>query len=68
MAEEQSARGGVGQRLASRLALDGLSEKTILVNCGDGFVPHGAAGLLKQDLSLDGAGLARKVLEVLGRG
>ena len=68
VAEEQCARGGVGQRLLSRLALDGLSPKTVLVSCGDGFVPHGAAGLLKRDLSLDGAGLAKKVLEVLGRG
>ena len=68
VAEEQSARGGVGQRLTSRLELDGLSAKTVLVNCGEDFVSHGAAGLLKRDLSLDGAGLVRKVLEVLGRG
>ena len=68
VAEEQSARGCVGQRLAAQLELAGLSAKTVLVNCGEGFVPHGAADLLKRDLSLDGAGLARKVLEVLGRG
>lgn len=68
VAEEQSARGGVGQRLASRLELSGLSAKTVLINCGEGFVPHGAAGLLKRDLSLDGAGLVKNVLEVLGRG
>ena len=68
VAEEQSARGGVGQRLASRLELDGLSAKTVLVSCGEDFISHGAAGLLKRDLSLDGAGLVRKVLEVLGRG
>ena len=68
VAEEQSARGGVGQRLTSRLELAGLSAKTILVSCGGDFVPHGAAGLLKRDLSLDADGLVNKVLEVLGRG
>ena len=66
--EEQGARGCVGQRLAASLALAGLAPKTVLLNCGDGFVPHGAAPLLKRDLSLDGAGIAKKVMEVLGRG
>ena len=68
VAEEQSARGGVGQRVASRLELDGLSARMVLVSCGDGVISHGSADLLKRDLSLDGAGLAAKVLEVLGRG
>jgi len=68
VAEEQSARGSVGQRLAARLELAGLPAKTVLVNCGEGFVRHGAAFLLKRDLSLDGPGLAKKALEVLGRG
>jgi len=67
-AEEQSARGCVGQRLASRLEQAGLPAKTVLLNCGTGFVPHGAANLLKRDLSLDGEGIFRKALEVLGRG
>ena len=68
VAEEQAARGCVGQRLAARLELDGLPARTALVNCGEGFVPHGAASLLKRDLSLDGAGICKKALEVLGRG
>lgn len=68
VAEEQGARGGVGQRLAARLEEAGLPARVALVNCGEGFVPHGAAGLLKQDLSLDGAGIFKKALEVLGRG
>ena len=67
-AEEQSARGCVGQRLASRLEQAGLPAKTVLLNCGTGFVPHGAANLLKRDLSLDGEGIFKKALEVLGRG
>ncbi len=68
VAEEQGARGGVGQRLAARLEEAGLPARVVLVNCGEGFVPHGATGLLKQDLSLDGAGIFKKALEVLGRG
>ena len=67
-AEEQSAQGCVGQRLASRLEQAGLPAKTVLLNCGTGFVPHGAANLLKRDLSLDGEGIFKKALEVLGRG
>lgn len=68
VAEEQGARGGVGQRLAARLEEAGLPARVSLVNCGEGFVPHGAAGLLKQDLSLDREGIFKKALEVLGRG
>ena len=68
VAEEQCARGCVGQRITSGLQLAGLPTKTVLVNCGEGFVPHGAASLLKKDYSLDEAGLVRKALEVLGRG
>jgi len=67
VAEEQCAQGCVGQRLAARLEQAGLPARTVLVNCGAGFVPHGSAGLLKRDLSLDGAGLCKKALEVLGR-
>ena len=68
VAEEQGTRGSVGQRLAARLEEAGLPARVALVNCGEGFVPHGAAGLLKRDLSLDGAGIFKKALEVLGRG
>lgn len=67
-AEEQCAQGCIGQRLAARLELSGIPGKTVLVNCGKGFVPHGAASLLKRDLSLDGMGICKKALEVLGRG
>lgn len=66
-AEEQCAHGCVGQRLAARLELSGLPAKVVLINCGERFVSHGAAGLLKRDLSLDGAGIFKRALEVLGR-
>ncbi len=65
VAEEQASQGCVGQRLAARLELAGLSPRAILINCGQGFVTHGAAALLKRDLFLDGAGIAKKALEVL---
>lgn len=68
VAEEQAAQGCVGQRLAARLELIGLLAKTVLVNCGTGFVPHGSTALLRRDMSLDGAGIAKKALEVLGYG
>lgn len=68
VAEDQAAQGCVGQRLAARLELAGVSAKTALVNCGQGFVPHGGVALLKKELFLDGAGIAQKALEVLGRG
>ena len=68
MAEEQGARGCVGRRLAACLELAELTPKTVLLNCGEGFVPHGSSALLKLDLSLDGPGIAKKALEVLGRG
>lgn len=68
VAEEQVARGGIGYRLAARLEEVGLSARVVLINCGEGFVPHGAAALLKRDCSLDGEGIMKKALEVLGRG
>ena len=68
VAEEQAERGCVGQRLAACLELAGLPAKAVLVNCGAGFVPHGAAALLKRGLSLDGEGIMKKALEVLGCG
>ena len=68
VAEEQAARGSVGQRLAARLEVVGLPARVALVNCGDGFVPHGLSVLLKRDLALNGEGICKKALEVLGRG
>lgn len=68
VAEEQISQGCVGQRLTAQLELARLPTKAMLVNCGDNFVSHGAAGLLKRDYFLDGVGLAKKALEVLGRG
>ena len=68
VAEDCVERGGVGQRLAAALERAGVCARVCLVNCGEAFVPHGALSLLKQKLELDGAGIARRALEVLGRG
>ena len=68
VAEDCVERGGVGQRLAAALERAGVCARVCLVNCGEAFVPHGVLSLLKQKLELDGAGIARRALEVLGRG
>ena len=68
VAEDCVERGGVGQRLAAALERAGVCARVCLVNCGEAFVPHGALSLLKRKLELDGAGIARRALEVLGRG
>ena len=68
VAEDHSAGGCVGERLAAHLEKAGIPAKVALVNCGDGFVTHGAVALLRKELSLDGEGIAQRALEVLGRG
>ncbi|RHR09015.1 1-deoxy-D-xylulose-5-phosphate synthase [Pseudoflavonifractor sp. AF19-9AC] len=68
VAEDCMAEGCVGQRLAAALEEKQISARVCLLNCGTEFVPHGALNFLKRDLNLDGEGIARKALEVLGRG
>ena len=68
VAEDCVASGSVGQRLAAHLEQAGSPAKTVLLNCGDSYVPHGALPLLKRDLQLDRDGIVKNVLEVLNRG
>lgn len=68
VAEDCMASGCVGQRLEAALAQAEIKARVCLINCGEGFVTHGALAQLKRELSLDGEGIARKALEVLGRG
>ena len=68
VAEDCMAEGCVGQRLAAALEEKQISARVCLLSCGTEFVPHGALNFLKRDLNLDGEGIARKALEVLGRG
>lgn len=67
VAEECVAQGCVGVRVLAALEQAETSARTALVNCGTGYVPHGAVSLLKRDLGLDGAGLFHRAMEVLGR-
>jgi len=68
VAEDCVASGSVGQRLAAEAEKERILCNICLLNCGDKFIRHGALPLLKQELMLDGAGIARKAMEVLGRG
>ena len=42
--------------------------KLALVNLGDRFVQHGTVVELRQLCGIDGASIARRTLEVMGRG
>ena len=68
VAEECAESGCVGQRLSMLLEENRITANVCLINCGQGFVTHGAVKLLKRDLNLDSAGIVKKTLEVLGRG
>ena len=68
VAEDSFAHGSVGERLAAALKEQGVDGRIVCVTCGEGFVRHGTVSLLKEELGLDGAGIARRALEVLGRG
>ena len=68
VAEECAAPGCVGERLEAALQEAGISARCALLNCGAGVVPHGSVKQLRQMLSLDGPGIARRIREVLGDG
>jgi len=68
VAEDSIASASVGQRLAAAAELAGIQAKTVLINCGDCFIHHGAVPSLKAELSLDAAGIINKAREVLQRG
>lgn len=69
VAEECVNAGCVGRRVAAELALRGISGvKLALVNLGDRFVQHGTVAELRQLCGIDGASIARRALEVMGRG
>lgn len=69
VAEECVDTGCVGRRLASELAIRGLSGVFVaLVNLGDRFVQHGAVAELRQLCGIDGASIARRAMEVIAHG
>ncbi len=68
VAEDCMAEGCIGQRLAAALEEQNVGARVCLINCGTQFIAHGALKYLKKERNLDGEGIARKALEVLGRG
>ncbi len=69
VAEECVDTGSVGRRIASELAMRGLSGLSVaLVNLGDRFVQHGPAAELRQLCGIDGASIAKKAMEVISHG
>lgn len=69
VAEECVSSGCVGQQIASQLLESGkMSGSLTLVNLGEQFVPHGTVEQLRKLCGIDAATIAKKALEVLGRG
>ena len=68
VAEDCMAEGCIGQRLAAALEEQHVGARVCLINCGAQFIAHGALKYLKKERNLDAEGIARKALEVLGRG
>ena len=69
VAEECAAPGCVGQRLAARLGMGGISVKAFhLQNVGGQFVTHGTPDQLRRLCGLDGESLYQKALEVCAGG
>lgn len=69
VAEECVDAGCVGRRIAAELALRGIGGvRLALVNLGDRFVQQGAVAELRQLCGIDGASIARRAGEVMGRG
>ena len=69
VAEECAAPGCVGQRLAARLGMGGISVKAFhLQNIGGQFVTHGTPDQLRRLCGLDGESLYQKALEVCAGG
>ncbi len=69
VAEECVDAGCVGRRLASELAIRGVSGVSVaLVNLGDRFVQHGTVAELRQLCGVDGASIAKRAVEVISHG
>ena len=67
VAEECAEQGCVGIRALAALEEAGVEARTMLVNCGRGYVTHGSVAQLKKSLGLDRDSLFRRAMEVLGR-
>ncbi len=66
--EDCVSTGCVGGRILSQLAQAGVPGAGVLMNHGDQFTTHGAVHLLKEQLGLTPAHIAKQGLEMMGRG
>lgn len=68
VAEECVQQGSVGQKIATALALSGVTiSRLVLCNIGDRFVTHGAVNELRRLCGLDPESIYQKAREVLDR-
>lgn len=65
VAEENVKTGGIGEQVAAALAADGIACEVAALP--DHFVEHGSQARLRQDVGLDAAGIAGRVLVLLGK-
>ncbi len=59
--EETVEQGSFGQKMATLLMKEGIKREFLNFAIKDEFVPHGASPILKQQLGLDGASMAKEI-------
>lgn len=66
--EEACSSGCIGYKILTCAAREGvLLSKAVLINCGEGIVPHGSVSQLKKDYGLDSDSIVKKVAEIHGQ-
>ena len=65
--EEAGANAGLSEAVCAAVHGFGPDVQVSTVNLGDGFVPHGSVDQLYRQYGLDGASIAEKIKEVLGK-
>ena len=69
VAEECTASGCVGQRIAAHLLESGIQVMSVsLLNLGDCFTTHGSVTELRRESGIDARGIAKAAAEALGNG
>lgn len=59
--EETVEQGSFGQKMATLLMKEGIQREFLNFAIKDEFVPHGASPILKQQLGIDGASMAKEI-------
>ncbi len=65
--EEGVLAGGAGSAVLEELARQDLHPSVLRLGIDDMFVAHGAQGIVRKTMGLDGAGIAQSIREALGR-